>query len=100
MCSILDNTVILFLNSLIYLAASGLRCGTRDLCGGTRDLWLWYAGFLIVVCKLSCLAANGVLLPWPGIEPVSPTLQGRFLTFGLPGKSLVVTLLIPVKTSS
>ena len=26
-------------------------------------------------------------LPWPGIKPVSPTLAGRFLTTGPPGKS-------------
>ena len=82
-----------FLNLLIYLAASGLSCGMRDL-------WLWCVGFLIVVCRLSCLAANGVLLSWPGIEPGSPALQGGFLTTGLPGKSLVVTLLIPMKMSS
>jgi len=28
-------------------------------------------------------------LPEPGIEPVSPTLAGRFLTAGPPGKSQV-----------
>ena len=28
--------VILFLNIFIYLAASSLSCGTRDLCWGTR----------------------------------------------------------------
>ena len=29
----------------------------------------------------------GFLVPWLGIEPKSPALQGRFLTTGLPGKS-------------
>ena len=33
-----------------------------------------------------CLA-RGILIAQPGIKPVSPTLQGRFLTTGLPGKS-------------
>ena len=31
--------------------------------------------------------------PRPGIEPVSPTLQGRFLTTGPPGKHLTYLLL-------
>ena len=31
--------------------------------------------------------ACGLLVPWPGIEPTSPGLQGRFLTTGPPGKS-------------
>ena len=39
--------------------------------------------FWIFGCK-----ACGVLVPWPGIEPVSPALQGGFLTTGPPGKSL------------
>ena len=29
--------------------------------------------------------ACGILVPWPGIEPESPVLQGRFLTIGQPG---------------
>ena len=37
---------------------------------------------------LTCSAAGGVLVPWLGIEPVSPALQGGFLTTGPPGKSL------------
>ena len=31
--------------------------------------------------------ACGILVPWPGIKPESPVLQGRFLTTGQPGKS-------------
>ena len=37
--------------------------------------------------------AHGILVPWPGIEPVSPALQGRFLTTGPPGKSLTWRIL-------
>ena len=29
----------------------------------------------------------GILVPQPGIEPMTPALQGRFLTTGPPGKS-------------
>ena len=32
-----------------------------------------------------CPAARGVLVPGPGIEPVSPGLEDRFLTTGPPG---------------
>ena len=37
--------------------------------------------------RLSCSSAYGVLVSWPGIEPASSALQGRFLTTGTPGKS-------------
>ena len=36
---------------------------------------------------LSCSTAYGILIPWPGTEPVSPALEGRFLTTGAPEKS-------------
>ena len=38
---------------------------------------------------LSCSAACGILVSQPGIEPVSPVLQGGFLTIGPPEKSLL-----------
>ena len=42
---------------------------------------------LVSVCQGSCPMACGILVPQPGIEPVSPALEGRFLTTGLTGKS-------------
>ena len=36
---------------------------------------------------LRCLEVCGILVPQPGNEPVSPTLEGRFLTSVPPGKS-------------
>ena len=45
------------------------------------------------VSGLSCFEACGILVPQPGIEPVSPALPGRFLTTGPPGKSPVKGLL-------
>ena len=39
--------------------------------------------------RLSCPAVCGILVPGPGIEPVSPALVGGFLTTGSPGKSLL-----------
>ena len=40
------------------------------------------------------IVAYGISVPWPGIKPTSPELQGRFLTNGWPGKSLIVLYLI------
>ena len=31
--------------------------------------------------------AFGILIPWPGIEPMLPVLEGRVLTTSLLGKS-------------
>ena len=39
---------------------------------------------------LSCPVAWGILVPRPGIEPVSLALEGGFLATGSPGKSLKV----------
>ena len=41
---------------------------------------------LIVDYGLRCFVACGILVPRPGIEPVSPVLESRFLTTGPPGK--------------
>ena len=37
--------------------------------------------------------ACGILAPWPGIEPSPPALEGKVLTTGLPGKSLMCWIL-------
>ena len=42
---------------------------------------------VIVAYELHWSVACGILVAWPGIEPVSPELQGGFLTTGLPEKS-------------
>ena len=54
----------------IYLAVLGLSCSGQPLC---------------------CPAACGILVCRPGVEPMSPALQCRFLTTGPPGKSLLNT---------
>ena len=41
----------------------------------------------VVVHQLSCSKVHGILVPAPGIEPLSPALAGGFLTIGPPGKS-------------
>ena len=51
--------------------------------------WVWVAILWIFVVAqwLSCPAACGILVPWPGIEPASFAMEGGFLTTGPPGKS-------------
>ena len=39
-------------------------------------------GSLAVACRLGCPVACGILVPWPGIKPTSPALEGRFLITG------------------
>ena len=68
----------------IYLAACGLGWGLRDLA-------LWHPDFLAVVRGLRCSVARGILVPPPGMESVSPALQGRFLTIGPPQGHLYIS---------
>ena len=46
--------------------------------------------FLMFFCFFG-LEARGILAPRPGIEPAPPVLEGKVLTTGPPGKSLVST---------
>ena len=46
--------------------------------------WLCYVS--IVALRLNCPVACGLLVPRQGMEPVSPALEGRFLTTGPPGE--------------
>ena len=70
------------------------------LCGvQTRHL-----GSVVAVHGLSYSAACGILVPQPGIEPMSPALQGRFSSTGPPGKCPSAVLFMQniqtLKTSS
>ena len=53
-------------------------------------------GSVVVAQGLSCSAVCEILVPQPGIKPKSPELQGKFLTTGLPGKSLLDFILSEV----
>ena len=72
----------------IYLAASALSCSTH-LCCVMRDLSLWHVDSVVAASGLSCSVAYGILVPWPGMEPVSLALEGGFLTTGPQGKPQV-----------
>jgi len=93
-------TFSLSLLMCIYLAVSSLVCGTQDPHCVTWDLSLRCTDSLVVehglqsaqaslagAHGLSYSGACGILVPRPGIKPVSPALQGGFLTTGPPGKS-------------
>ena len=66
--------VLLF--SLIYLFdCVGLSCGIR--------------ASLVTALRLSCPMACAILVPWTGIKPLPPALEGGFLTTRPPVKSQV-----------
>ena len=56
--------------------------------GGTWALLLKCASSVVVSRGLSSSPACGILVPQPGIEPMSPALEGGFFTTGPLGKSL------------
>ena len=68
------------------VAARGLQ-STWALQFVAHGLSLRRRSSVVVACGLSCPVACGILVPQPGIEPVSPALKGRFFTTGPPGKS-------------
>ena len=66
-----------------------LFSGTPGLCAvGTFPGYGEWGCCLVVVHRLSCPVACGILVPGPGIEPTLPVLTGGFSTTGLPRKFL------------
>ena len=80
-----------------------LWVGFLQLQWAGATLWLWCESFswqlllllqtgsgclgsVVVAHELSCSATYGILVPRSGMEPMSPTLAGGFLTTGPPGK--------------
>ena len=61
---------------------------TTEPLNNNNNLSVWVCWVFLVVHEISISAACGILVSQPGIEPVSPALQGGFLTIGPPGKSL------------
>ena len=59
-----------------------------QILAAAHEILLCHSGSFIVAHRLHCSTACRILVPWPGIEPASPALQGEFLTPGLPGKTL------------
>ena len=87
-----SGEALLRCSSTVYLlmAALGLSCSSQGLHCSIWDPLLWHKGFsLVVALGLSCPVACGILVPQPGIEPVSAALEGGFLTTEPPLKSPV-----------
>ena len=76
----------------IYLAALGLSCNTWDLCCVIVILTLSSCGILDYLLGRHM----GFLVSWPGIKPLLPALQSRFLTAGPPGNSEPGFLMVTV----
>ena len=55
----------------LFLAASSLNCWFEGF-----FLCQWEGFSLVVMCGLSCPMACGILVPWPGITPTPPALEG------------------------
>ena len=74
---------------LLLLRSMGSRCAASVVVAGG----LSSCGSRALEHRLSSCGAQAQLLcgmwdlPWPGLEPVSPALAGRFLTTVPPGKS-------------
>ena len=64
----------------IYLAALGLSCSPWDLLWVMWDLSLWCMDCLAMVQGFSHSAACRILVPWLGIEPMSPAF-GRWIVY-------------------
>ena len=79
----------LFLKKIFFKVWLGPICFYLFLkfyfgCAGSL---LWHTGFASWVPGLSCPEVCGILVPWSGIEPMSPAMEGGFLTPGPPRKS-------------
>ena len=80
--------VQVFLSLVVVRRLQGtwaLAC-VGSVVGGRWALSLRHVSSVVVAQGLSCPAACGILVPPPGMEPVSPALEGGFFTTGPPGK--------------
>ena len=75
------------------LLPEGFRCcGAWASHCGTFSCGAWtleHSDFSSCHTQASCPKVCGILVLWPGIEPVFPALAGGFLTTGPPGKFLL-----------
>ena len=77
--------MISFLNIYLVLAAWVVVVACRIFqnlhCGGRAPECMCS---VVVALGLSCPEICGILVPQPGMKPMSPALEGRILTTGLP----------------
>ena len=70
-----------------FLSSCGVWASQGSGFSGHGAQALGYVGSAAVVHRLIRPGACGILVPRPGIEPMSPALAGGFLTPGPPRKS-------------
>ena len=75
---------VLFVSLFVfYLVVLGLHCGAQASCCGGFPCWGTRVpecgGWVAAVCGLSCSAACGILVPWPGIKSASPCIERQIL---------------------
>lgn len=80
--------ILFFKLRFIWLYGVLVAAGGVSGCGGGSRVQAQSAAW-----GLSYSVACGILFPPPGIEPTSLALHGRFLTTGLPEKSLYALFL-------
>ena len=79
---------------LLFLAVLVLHCGkwaSLVMALGLQSMQaqqLRLTGLVVHACR--------ILVPLPGIEPMSPALEGRFLTTRWPGKALTELLFVVI----
>ena len=64
------------------------------LASGVAVHGLESTGRAVTVHGLTCPVVCGLVVPGPGVEPLSPTLAGRLLTTGPPEKSLIYSFFL------
>ena len=77
------KTNLFYSKKFIYLAVLGLGCSMQDLLLRCTDYLVvprvpGCMDAAVVARALRCPKACGILVPQPGIEPLSPALQGVF----------------------
>ena len=75
---------IKFFYLFIFFIVLGLRCGLWAFSSFGKQA-LESLGSVAEAHGLSCPGACGILVPRPGIIPISLALEGRFLTTGHQG---------------
>ena len=79
--------LFIWLHPVLVSARGIFSAACRIFCCSVWALHCGAQASLVVAHRLSCLAACGILVSQPGIEPTSAALEGRFLTTGPPVKS-------------
>ena len=82
------------ISTQLRLTGSLLHSASFSSCGSRVP---GHASLVVIVHRLRCPAACGILDPQLRIPPRSPALQGGFLTIGLPGKPQSPSILFSAK---